>query len=663
MDDADPDIPGGHRSREPDRPPVDAAAAAPSAVLALLPGIAWMSDAVDWRPRWVSDSLRPVAGYEPAEWVRVREFWEDRVHPDDRPAIIGVVAEATERGESPPYDYRWRVADGSYHWFRDRLWVVPGPGGGDALVGFMVDVTAEYEERAGRVAAERQRDQLEAAIEQSTDIVTITDAAGVVRYANPAIERILGVPPSAFVGQGIFHFADLGTVDTGERDAALRNIATTVLAGDRWEGEYEVRTQAGKVFQIESTVTPVRDETGRITMTLGIHRDVTHVRGLETRLAEAARVEAIGQLASGVAHDFNNILTAILGYTSLIAERQAADSPIREDLEQVRAAGERAQRLTQQLLAFGRRSVLRPSRVDVGAVVGGLAPMLQRLIGEAFELRLEGPDDHPTAFVDRDQLELAVMNLVVNARNAMPGGGPIDLGVATRAGDGEGTPAGSWAVVTVRDRGVGMSPAVVSRIFEPFYTTQASGRGTGLGLTVVEGFVKLSGGRVLVSTAPGRGSTFELWLPTAPAPIVPAGAQAEAPAPSPVPMPVRSSLTVLVAEDDALVRQIARRALAQAGHRVLLASSGEEAVEVAARLDGPIDVLLADVVMPGMRGPQLAQAIRAVRPGLRVVLTSGYTEEAVDQPGVPPDVDGFLAKPYTIEELVAAVEARGPTAG
>jgi CheY-like chemotaxis protein len=380
---------------------------------------------------------------------------------------------------------------------------------------------------------------------------------------------------------------------------------------------------------------------------------VTRVRELEAQLAQAAKLEAIGQLAGGVAHDFNNILTAILGYVTFIGDALPPDSPVLEDLRQIAAAGERAQRLTAQLLAFGRRNVLRPAVTDVGQLLEELTPMLGRLIGEDIELRLERPEHAAIAFVDPGQLQQSVINLVVNARNAMPEGGEIVVAADVREGDGERVEHGRWVVVAVRDTGTGIAPEVLDRIFEPFFTTDEFGRGTGLGLAVVDGFVRQSSGHVTVATEPGRGSAFELWLPVHVAPEHP-----EAPDMA-MPTAVRVAsrpLTILVAEDEAVVRAIVRRGLALAGHRVLLASSGQEALDVAARFDGPIDVLLSDVVMPGIRGPQLAEAMRRARPGIRVVLASGYTEDEVTRRGILVGAEAFLAKPYSMETLLAAVE-------
>ena len=644
--------PGGGRPNAtpsnglPDEPPAISAAA----LARLLPGVLWESDVVDWRATYVSPSSREITGYEASDWVRIREFWEDHLHPDDRPVTMRAVDEAIATGFSDRYDYRWRVADGTYRWFRDRLRVIADDAGRVYMAGMMVDVTPEYEERAERLLVTSERDRLAASIEQSGEVVIVTDPDDLITYVNPAFERTTGFTREEALGR-----RSRELLDPGPRTAP----GGTDAPGDRpWNGEVTARARDGSTVTFISSVVPVRDGAGTVTMVMGVHHDVTHVRRLEAQLAQSAKLEAIGQLAGGVAHDFNNILTAILGYASFVSDALPPDSQVQDDLREISAAGERARRLTAQLLAFGRRSVLRPAAVDVARLVRELAPMVGRLIGEDIRLGLAMPDGPAVAFLDASGLQQSVINLVVNARNAMPDGGDIRVRVDVRAGDGERVPEGDWVVVSVRDTGTGMAPELVGRIFEPFFTTGEFGHGTGLGLAVVDGFVRQSSGHVRVDSAPGEGSTFELWLPA----HVPMAAEDAWPVPAFVvaPRARTTALTVLVAEDEAVIRAVVRRGLAGAGHRVLLASSGQEALEVAARFGGIIDVLLSDVVMPGIRGPQLAEELRRTRPGIRVVLASGYTEHDVTRRGIMLGGEVFLSKPYSIDALLAAVEGGTP---
>ena len=625
-------------------------------IVRLLPGILWEADVVDWRNLYVSDSLREVTGYEPEDWLRIREFWEDRVHPDDRAGVVRVVDQAVQRGESEPYEYRWRVSDGSYRRFRDRLRVIDNPDGSRHLAGMMVDVTDEAIARDDNRAAVEERDRLAASLEQTAEMLLVSDPVGLITYVNSAFERTMGVSRADVVGR---LFSELGEIIPRSIDG---DAAATLQSGQPWSGEMRARTRAGRPLRLLSSVVPVRDASGAVTMMMGVHHDVTKIRELDAQRAQAAKLEAVSQLAGGVAHDFNNILTVILGYVRFIAEGLPTDSPIQDDLHQIAVASERARRLTSQLLAFGRRSVMQPEVVDVGDLVLAMAPALGGIVGEAVELEVRCEDGEPVvSLVDPAQLRQAVTNLVRNARHATADGGSIVVSSSVRPGDGErGTDPGTrWVVVRVTDSGSGIAPEVLPRIFEPFFTTDEFGQGSGLGLPVVEGFARQSMGHVRVASRVGEGSTFELWLPE----HVPASSV-------PFPEPEVSAepeaddgahgLTVLVAEDEAVVRAVARRVLAAAGHRVLLASSGQEALEVAARFEGEIDVLLSDVVMPGLRGPELAEELRKVRPAIRVVLASGYAEDDVTRLGIAREAAAFLAKPYAMNVLLAAVEGREP---
>ena len=643
-------VPAGSVSR----PAMSAATPATSAadIVRLAEGILWESEAVDWRARYVSENLREITGYDPDDWVRIREFWEDRVHPEDRAGVIQEVDRCMQHGQSGWYEYRWRVADGSYRRFRDRFLVVEGSDGERHLAGMMVDCTDEAGDRDRLRATTDERDRLQASLEQTSELLIVSDPVGVITFVNSAYEQTMGITREEVVGKS---YLELGEAIPRSLDASA---ASTLADGQAWSGEMRARTKGGRALRLLSSVVPVRDASGTVTMMMAVHHDVTLVRELDAQQAQAAKLEAVGQLAGGVAHDFNNILTVILGYVRFIAEDLPDDSPIQDDLHQIAAASERAQRLTSQLLAFGRRSVLAPEAVAVGERLAAVAPSLAAEAGTGIELVVRGPAGE--AFVDPGELHEAVANLVRNARNAMPDGGRIEVVTEVREGDGDrGTAPGSrWVVVRVRDTGSGIAPEVLPRIFEPFFTTGRVGEGSGLGLPAVDGFARQSGGHVRVDSTVGEGSTFELWLPEYEGGVgmeevaggSPTGVAVAAGAPSRV-------LTVLVAEDEAVVRAIVRRCLVSAGHRVLLASSGDEALDVAARFDGPIDVLLSDVVMPGIRGPELADRLRVARPGIRVVLASGFTEDEVTRRAILASAATFLPKPYSMETLLAAVEA------
>ena len=379
-------------------------------------------------------------------------------------------------------------------------------------------------------------------------------------------------------------------------------------------------------------------------------------RRLERQLAESQKMEAIGKLAGGVAHDFNNMLTAILGYASMIYEDAAPKSPMQEQALQIRKAAESAATLTQKLLAFSRRQVLQSNHVDVAAVLDGVVTLIRRVIGENITVTTQADADLWPILADPVQVEQSIVNLAINARDAMPNGGTLQITARNaprpkgeRHPDGE-VKAGDYVQISVTDTGTGMDEATRTRMFEPFFTTKPYGQGTGLGLSTVYGFVRQCGGSVSVLSTPGEGTSVELLLPRA----------ADAVSVTPKPRHFseggrRGSETVLVAEDEETVRQLAIESLERNGYQVIAAASGEEALTLASSYDGAIHLLLTDVVMPGMKGPELATRLRAQRPGLKVLLMSGYAADVVT-PGDVKDAT-MVSKPFSPAALTRAVRS------
>ena len=377
---------------------------------------------------------------------------------------------------------------------------------------------------------------------------------------------------------------------------------------------------------------------------------------LERQLAESQKMEAIGKLAGGVAHDFNNMLTAILGYASMIHEDAPAQSPVQQQATQIRRAAESAATLTQKLLAFSRRQVLQTNQVDFAAMLDNLVVLIRRVIGENIAVTAQADDNLWQILADPVQVEQSIVNLAINARDAMPNGGTLQITArnAPRAKgeagpDGEVRP-GEYVQITVTDTGIGMDDATRTRMFEPFFTTKPHGQGTGLGLSTVYGFVRQCGGYISVLSTPGKGTSIELLLPRAPA-----IRDLKPPTPSPSPTEGRRTgrETVLVVEDEEAVRQFAVESLQRHGYHVLSASSGEEALKVAGSYGATIHLLLTDVVMPGMKGPELAGRLRAQRPGLRVLLMSGYAADVVTS-GHLKDA-ALMAKPFSPVSLSETV--------
>jgi signal transduction histidine kinase/ActR/RegA family two-component response regulator len=373
----------------------------------------------------------------------------------------------------------------------------------------------------------------------------------------------------------------------------------------------------------------------------------------EAQLRQSQKLEAVGTLAGGVAHDFNNLLTVIISYTELVLAQASNGSSIQTDLIQVKEAAIRAAGLTKQLLAFSRRQVLQPKVIDLSLTVDGIRNLLRRMIGEDIDLRAVSCPPVSRVKADPGQIEQVIMNLAVNARDAMPSGGVLTIETATDyLGPGDArlrdmmTP-GHWVRLSVRDTGVGMDELVQARVFEPFFTTKEPGKGTGLGLSTVYGIVKQSGGFVWLTSAPGAGTTFDIYLPTVDGAITPAAVLP--------PSAAAGAETVLLVEDEAPVRRLARRCLELYGYHVLEASSSPEAIDRAGRHTGRIDLLLTDVVMPHGSGRELAERMRSLRPEIRVLYMSGYTDDAmVRRAGVAPGSD-LLEKPFTPDQLARRV--------
>jgi two-component system, cell cycle sensor histidine kinase and response regulator CckA len=503
-----------------------------------------------------------------------------------------------------------------------------------------------------RVRADAELRRLEAAVEQTPASIVITDAAGVIQYVNPAFERTTGWGRAEAFG------ARPSVLKSGRHGTAFyQAMWAAISSGQVWKGRIVNRSRDGRLFTEDAVIAPVFGEAGAIRNYVAVKRDITKDLELEEELAQAQRLESIGRLAGGVAHDFNNLLTVILGAAETLRDRLAGgrDAPL-EEVEEIGAAGQRAAELTRQLLAFARKQPIAPAPLDLNAAVRGAERLLRRALGEDVELRVHLGPSLWTVCCDRGQLEQVILNLAVNARDAMAGGGALTLETRNLPA-GEPSPAdapdgaaGDWVELRVRDTGTGMTPDVRAHLFEPFFTTKAPGKGTGLGLATVYGIVRQGGGHVRVESAPGQGSCFRVLLPRwLGPPPEPSGPDA--------PPAARGHEVVLVVEDDRAVRETTVRALSGGGYRVLVAGGGPEALALVERAGTPPDLVVTDLVMPGMGGRELASVLRARFPGLRLLFVSGYDRDAV-QPSGPPDPGArFLPKPFTPSALLASVRA------
>jgi PAS domain S-box-containing protein len=498
-----------------------------------------------------------------------------------------------------------------------------------------------------RRASEAQRELLTTAIEQAGETVVVTNARGDIEYVNPAFELATGYTREEVRGR------NPRILKSGaQSEAFYRDLWVTLLAGNTWHGRMVNKRKDGTLFTEKATISPVRDAAGGIVRFVAVKRDITQDLDMEAQLFQSQKMEGIGRLAGGVAHDFNNLLSVILSYTGGAVEELPVGSVLREDLLEVKTAAERAAGLTRQLLAFSRKQVLQPELLDLNAVLAEMEKLLRRLIREDVELVQVRGRDLGLVNADRGQLEQVIMNLAVNARDAMPGGGRLSIETANveLAEGNAALPPGRYVIVSVADSGVGMDEQTAARVFEPFFTTKGLGKGTGLGLSMVYGIVKQSGGVVVVDSVLGKGTTLKVYLPRANATRLAPAAKAPA-----VPERTTGTETILVAEDEEALRKVVKRILEAAGYKVLTAGDGVEALLTSAQYVGPVHLLLTDVVMPRMGGTALAQELPKTRPGIGLLFMSGYTDDTIGRQGVLDADTNFLGKPFTAVDLTRKV--------
>ena len=534
--------------------------------------------------------------------------------------------------------------DGNTSWYlTTKLPLLDASGTLTGLIGIGRDITD-----LKRAEAERSHllSRLQVQIERMPLAYVTTDASFRYTRWNPAAERMFGYTEAEVLGR---HPFDIIVPEQSRAD--MTRIFAEVVAGNMdAHVEAESRTRDGRTITCEWHNTPILEEDGTFAGLLSLARDVTERRNLEHQLRQSQKMEAIGQLAGGVAHDFNNLLTLINGYSELLLADRQLGIVAETSAQAIRDAGERAATLTRQLLGFSRKSLLQPRVLDLNTVVADTSAMLRRLIGENIILStVLSPRLHHVK-IDPSQLDQVLMNLVVNARDAMPDGGRLTLetGNIVRGTEDERaaeTASGPHAMLAITDTGCGMTPDVMARIFEPFFTTKPVGVGTGLGLAMVFGVVRQSGGSIEVQSTPGSGSRFSLYFPAVPDPI-PAEAVALFPPPD-----VGGHETILIVEDEENVRELLLRSLARHGYTLLTASDGRDALRVASRHKGAIDLILTDVVMPHMGGPELVASIRSRLPSAKALFMSGYTDDAMMRHGLLMADVSFIQKPYTPAEL------------
>ncbi len=486
-----------------------------------------------------------------------------------------------------------------------------------------------------------------AALEAAANAIVITDNNGTIQSVNPAFTALTGYTAQEAIGQ------NPRILKGGKEDEAFyRNLWQTISSGQVWSGEMTNRRKDGSLYVEEMTITPLRNADGVVARYIAIKQDITQRKQLEARLFQSQKMETVGKLAGGVAHEFNSIMTAILGQSELLLEDLPPGNPLRNNASEIRQAAERAATLTRQLLAYGRKQFLQPEALDLNRVIASMEGMFHHLMGGDVDTHIVPAPGLQAVQADAGQIEQVIMNMAMNARDAMPNGGKLTLETANVTLDQEsvgGYPelkSGDYVMLAITDTGVGMTEEVKARAFEPFFTTKDVGQGTGLGLSTCHGIIKQSGGHISVYSEPGRGATFKIFLPQ-----VERQAKISIPRLDSPDLP-RGTETILLVEDDPALREMATTLLRRLGYTVLAAANGIEALSLKQQPDtGYIDLLFTDVVMPHMSGKELADRVRALYPHTRILFTSACTENAIVHQGVLDKGVALLQKPFTPSAL------------
>ena len=580
--------------------------------------------------------------------------WKDFLHPDDYERTLADWTHSLQTGQPYHVEYRFRRgSDGAYRWFIGRALPLRDAGGN--IVRWFGTCTDIDDERRALESARQSEERFLALTRATKDVIWDWDLGTDVFWWNDNMARVL-LHDSERKPKTLASWAD--GIHPDDRERVLASVRGAIASGDElWVGEYRFIRGDGSIAQINDRGLLIHDAEGKRTRMIGSMQDVTDRNQLEEELRQTQKLEAIGKLAGGIAHDFNNLLTVITSYSELVLSELAEEAAHRADIEEIRRAANRASALTRQLLAFSRRQVLQPRDLDLNGVVASVESMLGRIIGEGITLIFNPGENVGTVRADPGQLEQVLLNLAVNARDAMPEGGTLTL--ATSRLMALHAAAGDFVQLTVADTGIGMDEATIARAFEPFFTTKSLGDGTGLGLSTVHGIVTQSGGRIEVDSAPGVGTTFRIFLP-----VVNARAQQQEETPAGRVAAGTASGTILLVEDEEAVRLIVRRTLTRQGYVVVEACNGVEALRILKTRSEDIDLILTDLVMPEMGGRKLVKRVRELYENPpHVVYMSGYAETdalPVDDFG---GGDVLLEKPFTIQELLAVVGRATAPAG
>ncbi|HQE81271.1 MAG TPA: PAS domain S-box protein [Syntrophorhabdaceae bacterium] len=630
-----------------------------STVIDNLPGFVYRCENdSDWTMLYLSEQVEAVTGYKLEELLGNRMVsYNDIIHPDFREYVKIKVDEALKiRG---PYEIEYPIitksGDTRWVWEKGRG-IYDEEGGLICLEGFITDIT---EMKLKEEAYRESESKLKAVTDAAQDAIIMIDQDGKVTFWNPASERMFGYSEKEAMGRDVHeliapneHYKVYSKMfpeftRTGEGPAVGKILELTTITRIGEEIPIELSLSAVQIKGDWHGLAVIRDITER-------KRAEEEKKRLEMQFLQAQKLESIGRLAGGVAHDFNNILSVIIGYGDIILNKLEQSDPIRDYVKQMVDAGKRAAGLTNQLLAFSRKQILRPRSLDLNELIKNLEKMLKRMIGEDIELRLILSDNIPDIYIDSTQMEQVIMNLAVNARDAMPQGGVLTIETSitdvdeSHVEEYQWIKPGRYVLLTVSDTGEGIAEKDLENIFEPFFTTKETG--TGLGLATVYGIIKQSGGNIIVESKDGSGTTFKIYLPPAEEmkKIEPDEERQE--------IPDGEGKHIMVVEDEETVRDLIQIALNQAGFKVTIAASGNEALELLERYNIKPDLLITDVIMPGMSGRVLVDRVKEIMPTLKIMYITGYTDDAILRHGLKDRKIPLLQKPFKIDDLILQIK-------
>jgi PAS domain S-box-containing protein len=602
------------------------------------------------RKLYISPQMESILGFSSAEWLADPKLWLKQLHPEDRERVLAEFYNSHDRSKPIRSEYRLLTRDGRVVWMHDEALVVQDEAGGPCFMqGVMLDIS---ESKQAEEVLQKSEAKFRTIFERVATGIGLVDIRGRLIESNSALQGILGYSGEELRNRVFNEF-------THPDDAAEdMNLFKELLAGKRdyYQREKRFLRKDGEVVWSLQNVSLVRGSEGQSQFTICMVEDITEHKRLENHFLQSQKMETVGRLAGGIAHDFNNILTVIKGYSQLLLNELSEDHPLRDNVEEIRKSTERAENLTRQLLAFSRRQVMEMKVIDLNDLLKNLEKMLCRVIGEDIELTTLLAEDLGRVKFDPGQIEQVILNLAVNARDAMPSGGKLTLETAdveldeAYARSHISVVPGQYVLLSVSDTGGGMPPEVKDRIFEPFFTTKGKGKGTGLGLSTVYGIVKQSGGNIWVYSEPGKGTTFKIYLPRVEEEVDALPRRDE---PSDLP---KGNETILLVEDDSSVRDLAVRFLRGQGYTILEATNGNEAIRIARKSKKEkVHLLLTDMVMPQMGGKELVERFRSIHPEIKVLFISGYTDFAITHHGLSEPNTALLQKPFSLTSLAKKV--------